>query len=184
MFFAISAPSGTGKTTIVQRLLKEFPQIDRSVSCTTRVPRAGEVDHVDYHFIDEAKFRQMVDHREFFEWEEVHGALYGTPKAPLLERRRKGQDTILDIDTRGAINLKRDYPDSCLVFLMPPSLEELEKRLRQRQTEAESALKRRLENARREMAEHGPFDFVVVNDDIERAYQEVRGILLQRKKVK
>lgn len=119
----------------------------------------------------------MVGQGLFFEWEEVHGALYGTPKAPILKRRDEGLDTILDIDTRGALNLKKTYPDSRLIFLMPPSIEALEQRLRQRKTEGEFSLKRRMENARREMGEKDKFDYVIINDDLDRAYQELRNII-------
>ncbi len=119
----------------------------------------------------------MVNQGEFFEWEEVHGDFYGTPKGPLILRREQGKDTILDIDMRGALNLKRAYPDSHLIFLLPPSLEALEKRLRSRKTEGEAALQRRLENARREIAEKDNFDYVIMNDDIDRAYNELRRII-------
>ena len=177
LFFVVSAPSGTGKTTLVNRLLAEFPEIRRSVSCTTRPPRHGEKEGVDYYFIDDGKFREMVNQGLFFEWEEVHGAFYGTPKAPIIKRRDDGLDTILDIDTRGALNLKRAYPDSRLIFLMPPSIEVLEQRLRRRKTEEEVSLKRRMENARREMIEKDKFDYVIINDELDRAYQELRNII-------
>lgn len=177
LFFVVSAPSGTGKTTLVNRLLAEFPEIRRSVSCTTRPPRHGEKEGVDYYFIDDGKFREMVVQGLFFEWEEVHGAFYGTPKAPIIKRRDDGLDTILDIDTRGALNLKRAYPDSRLIFLMPPSIEVLEQRLRRRKTEEEVSLKRRMENARREMIEKDKFDYVIINDELDRAYQELRNII-------
>lgn len=180
-FFVLSAPSGSGKTTLLNRLLAEFPDLVLSVSCTTRKMRPGERDGVDYRFVSEAEFRRMVEGGEFFEWEEVHGALYGTPKGPVLERRAKGQDTVLDLDTRGALNFKRAYPESGLIFIAPPSLDELEKRLRRRQTEAETSLQRRLENARREIAEKDRFDYVIINDDLDRAYVELKGIFLRSK---
>lgn len=176
-FFVISAPSGTGKTTLVSRLLREMPDLGRSVSWTTRPPRAGEKEGIDYHFIDEKTFREMAHEDRFFEWEEVHGFFYGTPKEPLLERRKKGKDTVLDIDTRGALNLKQAFPESCLIFLLPPSLAVLEERLRSRRTEEEVSLKRRMENARREIAEKDKFDYVIINDDLDRAYREVKKII-------
>lgn len=180
-FFVISAPSGTGKTTIVQRLLKEFPDLHRSISCTTRAKRPGEKNGQDYLFVDENSFREMVNCGDFFEWEEVHGALYGTPKGALLKAREGGGDTVLDIDTRGALNLKKSFPDSCLIFLLPPSLQVLEERLRSRQTEEAVSMKRRLENARREMGEKKNFNYVIINDDLNRAYEEVRDIILRKK---
>jgi guanylate kinase len=177
--FVVSAPSGAGKTTLLNRLLAEFPDIARSVSCTTRPPRTGEKEGVDYLFVSEERFREMVKSDQFFEWEEVHSYFYGTPKGPLGDRRRKGLDTVLDIDTRGAMSVRRAYPDACLIFLMPPSIEALESRLKARQTEAPKALKTRLDNARREMAEKDRFDYVIINDDIDRAYQELRDVIDQ-----
>lgn len=182
--FVVSAPSGTGKTTLVARLLKEMPDIEKSLSCTTRPPRAGEKDGVDYRFIDQKMFQEMINQELFFEWEEVHGFLYGTPEAPLLERRKDGKDTVLDIDVRGALNLKKRFPDSCLVFLMPPSLEVLEERLRKRRTEAEEILRRRLENARRELGEKEKFDYAIINDDLEKAYQELKTIVVKERREK
>jgi guanylate kinase len=155
----------------------------RSVSCTTRPPRAGEKEGVDYLFIDEPTFRDMVKNDLFFEWEEVHSYFYGTPKGPLNDRRQKGLDTVLDVDTRGAMSLRRAYPDACLIFLMPPSLEALETRLKKRQTEAPAALKRRLDNARREMAEQDKFDYVIINDDLDRAYSELKQVISERRRV-
>ena len=181
-FFTLSAPSGTGKTTLLMRVLREFPDLERSVSCTTRPPRPGEKDGVSYRFVDEKTFREMIQNDGFFEWEEVHGHFYGTPKAPLIARREKGRDTILDIDTRGAMSVKKSYPDSCAIFLMPPSIEVLEQRLRARQTESEASLARRLNNARMEMNEKNKFDYVIVNDELDRAFEEMkRLIVLERK---
>ncbi len=177
-FFVLSAPSGAGKTTLVNRLLKDIPDIECSISCTTRKPRAGEREGVDYYFVGEEKFRDMIAAGEFFEYEDVHGYFYGTPKAPLMKRRDAGLDTVLDVDTRGALSVKKAFPDSLTVFLMPPSLEALEERLRRRQTENEASLKRRLKDAQEQLLEKDHFDRVVINDDIERAYAEVRDIIL------
>ena len=179
--FVVSAPSGAGKTTLLNRLLADFPDIARSVSCTTRPPRSGEKEGVDYFFVDEKTFREMAQKDEFFEWEEVHSYFYGTPKAPLVERRKKRLDTVLDIDIRGAMSVRRSFPGACLIFLMPPSIEALEARLKGRQTEAPEALKRRLENARLEMAEQDKFDYVIINDDIDRAYAELKTIISRRR---
>jgi guanylate kinase len=181
--FVVSAPSGAGKTTLLNRLLADFPDMARSVSCTTRPPRAGEKEGVDYYYVDEKSFREMAQKDEFFEWEEVHSFFYGTPKAPLIDRRRKGLDTVLDIDTRGAMSVRRSFPDAVLIFLMPPSIEALEARLKGRQTEAPGALKKRLENARAEMAEQDKFDYVIINDDVDQAYSELKKIISERSKV-
>ncbi|QQR79781.1 MAG: guanylate kinase [Deltaproteobacteria bacterium] len=177
-FFVLSAPSGAGKTTLVNRLLKDIPHVECSISCTTRKPRQGEVDGVDYYFISTEKFQTMIGLGEFFEYEEVHGYFYGTPKGPLMERRQQGQDTILDLDTRGALSVKKSFPDSLTIFLMPPSLEVLEERLRKRQTENEASLQRRLKDAQDQLLEKEKFDRVVINDKIDRAYEEVKNIIL------
>lgn len=176
-FFVLSAPSGAGKTTLINRLLVEFPDMERSVSCTTRKPRVEEREGVDYHFVGEGLFREMIGKDLFFEWEKVHGAYYGTPKGPLLKRRSEGKDTILDIDTRGALNLKKSFGDAILIFLMPPSLDALEKRLRHRKTETEESIQRRLEDARSQIAEKEKFDYVIINDDIHRAYEAIKTII-------
>lgn len=178
----MSAPSGTGKTTLVKRLLKDNPDIEHSISCTTRKPRAGEQDGIDYRFLDEDTFRGMIRQDEFFEWEEVHGSLYGTPKEPLLTWRAQGKDAVLDIDIRGALNFKSKYPDTFTIFLVPPSLEVLEQRLKSRMTEGEASLKRRLDNARREIQEKDKFDCVIINKDLDRAYEEVKQAILQKRK--
>ena len=181
-FFTVSAPSGTGKTTLLRRLLSELPELKLSISCTTRSPRPGEKDGVDYHFVPEKEFREMISRGEFFEWEEVHGAHYGTPKHLILDRRLHGLDTILDIDVKGALNLKKAFPESCAIFLLPPSLGVLEERLRSRNTENQETLTRRLENAKREMGEKDRFDYVIINDEVDRAYDEMKRIVLDKKK--
>lgn len=162
---------------MVRRVLGEFPDLGRSISYTTRPPRVGERDGFDYYFVDEKSFREMVHGGRFFEWEEVHGALYGTPREPLTRRREEGKDTILDIDTRGALNLKESFPDSFLIFLSPPSLIALEERLRKRRTEEEGSLRRRLEDARREMEEKDRFDYVIMNDNLDLAYEKLKEII-------
>lgn len=181
MIFILSAPSGTGKTTLLKRLLAEFPKIGRSVSCTTRPPRSEERDGRDYYFVDEKKFRRMVKEGRFFEWEEVHGFFYGTLREHLIGCQGEGKDTVLDIDTRGALNVKKEFPGARLIFLMPPSLQVLEERLRRRQTEGEDSLKLRLEDARREIAEKDRFDYVIVNDDLDQAYEGLRRIVLRER---
>ena len=176
-FFVISAPSGTGKTTIARKILEKISGCRRSVSATTRSPRPGEQSGIDYHFVDEAAFRGMVERGELFEWEEVHGALYGTPRKNLREAEESRIDLLLDIDTRGALSVKQAFPQSCLIFLKPPSWEVLEERLKGRKTEAGESLKRRLEAARREMAEQNKFDYVIINDELEKTVAEVKGVM-------
>lgn len=180
-FFVISAASGTGKTTLVKRLLQEVPGLKLSVSYTTRPRRPGETEGFDYRFIDRDTFQEMVKRQDFFEWEEVHGSCYGTPKDPLMESRRKGIDTLFDVDTRGAQNIKKKFPDSVLIFLLPPSVEVLSERLKQRHTEDAQALKRRIEEGKQQIAEKGRFDYNVVNDDVDRAFNELKGIVLSQR---
>lgn len=179
-FFVISAASGTGKTTLVKRLLQEVPDLKLSVSCTTRPRRPGETEGFDYHFIDQTTFQEMVKRQEFFEWEEVHGSCYGTPKA-FMESRRRGIDTLFDVDTRGAQNIKKKFPDSVLIFLLPPSVEVLTERLKQRHTEDAQALQRRIEEGKQQMDQKDKFDYTVVNDNVDRAFNELKGIILSQR---
>lgn len=178
LFIVISAASGTGKTTLVKRLLEEVPGLSLSVSCTTRPKRPGEKSGVDYSFIPQSSFLEKIKQGEFFEWEKVHGSYYGTPKAPFMENRRRGVDTLFDVDTRGALNIKKQFPDSVLIFLLPPSFEALTERLKQRHTEDERALKRRINEGKQQMDQKDKFDYTVVNDDIDRAFTELKGIIL------
>lgn len=180
-FFVISAPSGTGKTTVVKRILKEVPDCVRSVSMTTRKRRQDEQEGIDYRFVDPETFRKKIDEGDFFEWEEVHGHLYGTPRSLLEEARLQGKSVILDIDVRGALSVKRAYPDSCLIFLKPPSKEVLERRLKGRKTEQEEALRARLKAAERELEEQKNFDYVIINDDLEKAIGEVRKLIEEKR---
>lgn len=177
LFFVISAPSGTGKTTLVRKILNEIPNTVPSISVTTRPPRPGEKEGVDYYFVSQEKFKEMKDRREFFESEEVHGYLYGTPRAALEKAQQNGKIIVLDIDVRGALTFKKNYPESCLVFLSPPSQAVLERRLRSRRTEPEASLKRRLEAAAVEMREKEKFDCVIINDDLENAFRETQKVL-------
>jgi guanylate kinase len=144
-----------------------------SVSVTTRAPREGEVDGVDYHFVDQPTFRGMVESGELLEWAEFAGNLYGTPRDPVIEQVAQGKVVVLDIEVQGALQVKSKVPDALLVFLVPPSFEALEKRLRGRGTDDDRAVERRLRAAREEMAQQDAFDAVVVNDDLERCTAEV-----------
>ncbi len=176
--FVLSAPSGAGKTTLVKRLLEEFPDFGYSISCTTRAPRAGEEDGRDYHFLTVDEFRRTRDAGGFAEWAEVHGNFYGTPLAPLRDILEKGRDVLLDVDVQGAAQLKLSLANACLVFILPPSLEELERRLRSRGTDSEDVIARRLANARGEIAGGRWFDHVLVNDDLDRACDHLRALYL------
>jgi guanylate kinase len=176
--FVISAPSGAGKTTLCKRLLREVPGIEFSVSCTTRAPRDGERAGVDYHFVDRAEFERRRRRGEFVEWARVDGQLYGTSAEKVKEAIALGRDILLDIDTQGAGHIRRLMPDAVLIFIMPPSLEALGERLLKRGTEGADALARRLSLARGEVVKAPRYDYVIVNDDLEAAYDRLRAIVL------
>ena len=174
----ISAPSGAGKTTLIRKLTAEFPGFTYSISFTTRSPRAGEVNGRDYHFTTREDFIARRDRHEF-EWAEVHGNLYGTPLAPVLEAQRAGRDILFDIDVQGAAQLHLSLPSAHFVFILPPSMEELEKRLRGRGTDTDEVIRVRLADARQEIREARWFDSLILNDDLDRAYQDLRAAYLQ-----
>lgn len=188
LLLIVSAPSGAGKTTLCDRLLAEFPSMAYSVSCTTRAPRAGEVDGEDYHFLSEAEFRRRLDAGDFLEHATVHGHLYGTPRSLVEGALRAGRDVLMDIDVQGAAQIRdaarrappedpvrRGYVD---VFIAPPSLAVLRQRLVGRGTDAPEVVERRLRKAEAEMARSGDYMHVVVNDDLEEAHARMRGIFL------
>lgn len=174
----LSAPSGAGKSTLTQRLRSEFPNFGYSISCTTRQPRAGEIDGRDYHFISHEEFERRRTANYFAEWAEVHGNYYGTPLAPLREMLDKGQDVIFDIDVQGAAQMKLTLAEALFVFILPPSMLELENRLRSRGTDSEETIARRMANATGEMREAHWYDALVVNDDLDRAYDALRATYL------
>lgn len=175
--FIISAPSGAGKTTVIKKLLGTVADLSLAVSFTTRKKRPGEVDGVDYRFVDKAEFEDMVGKGGFVEWAEVHGEFYGTPKNDIDGVVSLGGDILLDIDIQGAVKVKKKYPDAISIFLLPPSLEDLEKRIKERGVNNKDDLKRRLDNARLEMARRHEYDYQVVNDSIDEAVDEVADII-------
>ncbi|MBI4373305.1 MAG: guanylate kinase [Deltaproteobacteria bacterium] len=177
ILFAVSAPSGAGKTTICKRILSELGGIVGSISVTTRGKRVGERDRFDYYFVDEERFREMQDQGELYEWQEIHGHFYGTPRKSFEEATRSGNDVLFDIDTRGALTIKRDFPESCLIFLKPPSPDVLEKRLKGRKTEEDDSLARRLRAAGEELKQQDQFDYVIINDNLEDAVREIHTII-------
>ncbi len=173
----LAGPSGVGKGAISQKLFERVPGLWASVSYTTRDPRPAEVDGVDYHFVTRPEFEALRDAGGFLEWFEVFGDLKGTPRAPVTERLAAGGDVLLEIDVQGALKVKREFPEAVLVFVKPPSPEELRRRLATRGTETPDDLERRLAEAAAEEARAPEFDAVVVNDDLERVVAEVAGIL-------
>jgi len=174
----LSAPSGAGKTTLIGRLLKVFPDIGLSVSYTTRAPRPGEVPGKDYHFVTPKRFDRMRVSDAFAEWARVHGFLYGTPRISLEQNIRRGRDVLLDIDVQGARKIKRQYQGAVSVFLLPPSWRELEKRLALRGTDRRTTIRRRLENAKREIREIIRYDYFVVNREIREALDSLKSIVV------
>jgi guanylate kinase len=168
ILFILSAPSGAGKTTISSRALKSIPGLEMSVSCTTRAPRAGEVAGRDYTFLEPGEFEARRTRGEFAESAEVHGFLYGTPRAPIDRALAAGRDMLLDIDVQGARQMKSGYgAEAVAVFVLPPSEEELERRLRSRGTDSDEVIRRRLERARAEMEQYRSYDYYLINRDVE-----------------
>ena len=163
--FVISSPSGGGKTTVVKRLLRRFPQLVRSVSVTTRPPRRGERAGREYHFVPRAAFERLKRSGQLLEWANVHGASYGTPREPVEQALARGRDVVLSIDVQGARQIRRALGrQAVLIFLLPPSMEALRQRLRRRRTETETAIRRRLTTAKRELSWAGRYDYRLVND--------------------
>lgn len=168
ILFIVSAPSGAGKTTISARALREIAGLEMSISCTTRAPRAGEVDGRDYTFLDRTEFEGRRASGAFAESAEVHGFLYGTPRAPIESALREGRDMLLDVDVQGARQMKQRYGDDAVaVFVLPPSGAELERRLRSRGTDPDEVIRRRLERARAEMKEYRSYDYYLVNRHVD-----------------
>jgi guanylate kinase len=174
-----SAPSGSGKTTIVKQLLKRFPQFEFSISATSRQPRGQEQNGVDYHFMSNEEFKERVARGEFVEWEEVYaGTCYGTLKSEMERIWAKGNVIIFDVDVMGGINLKKLFgEDACSMFIMPPSVEELERRLRGRGTDTEEVIQKRIAKAEFELSKAPEFDHIVVNDVLEDAVEEATTII-------
>lgn len=178
----VSAPSGAGKTTLCSAILKGLDSIAFSISYTTRKPRGGEVDGVDYYFVSEERFKEMIERGEFAEWAVVHGNYYGTSRKTIDDLMERNIDVLLDIDVQGAKQIKALYPEAVLVFIMPPSFEELKKRLYTRGAEN---LELRLRRAFEEMREYSFYDYVIINDNLERAISDLRAIIIsERLKVK
>jgi len=173
----LAAPSGTGKTTIAHALVERFEHFVFSVSATTRRARTGEVDGRDYEFVSRERFRAMIDADELVEWAEVHGNLYGTPARNLKAAQDRGEHVVLDIDVQGARQIRKRIPEAVLVFIFPPSAQALWSRLTARGTERLDEVRRRLRAGRRELEEAQHFDYIVVNEDLERAVARVRAIV-------
>ncbi len=173
----VSGPSGTGKGTVCAALLARYPQIAYSVSATTRAPRPGEKEGVNYYFLDKPVFEKMIADGELLEWAEVFGNYYGTPFRKIQDRLAAGQDILLEIDTQGAMNVKKRFPNGIFIFLLPPSIAELERRIRGRGADDEESIRRRLASSAGEIAVAKEYRYVVVNEEVERSVETIRCIL-------
>jgi guanylate kinase len=177
LLFVVSAPSGAGKSSLVQALLREDSGLRLSVSYTTRPPRPGEANGREYHFVDEKTFMAMLERGEFLESAEVHGNRYGTAHAALAQALEQGADVVLEIDWQGAEQVRRLIPESIGIFILPPSLAELERRLRSRAQDSEAVIRRRMENAREEVAHAPEFKYAIINKDFDCARQDLAAIV-------
>jgi len=175
--YVVAAPSGAGKTTLVRLLLEHEPEVQLSISTTTRDPRPGEADGREYHFVDVAAFRAMIERHDFLEWAQVHGNFYGTSKKWIAERLAAGADVLLEIDWQGAQQVRAQFPQAIGVFILPPSMDELARRLNQRGTDSSEVVARRLAAAQAEMRHVGEFDYVIINDRLEQALEELRAVV-------
>lgn len=177
LIVVVSAPSGAGKTTLCQEAARRVPRLVHSVSYTTRAPRLDEQDERDYHFVDEATFRKMIEAGDFAEWAAVHGHLYGTSRLLLEKQFAEGLDVILDIDTQGAAILRRVYPGAAFVFVVPPTFALLETRLRQRRSDPQQEIRQRLARAREELQHYREYRYIVVNDIFDDAVKQLSSII-------
>lgn len=176
--FVISAPSGSGKTTLVRRLLDTLDDVQFSISFTTRSVRGSERDGIDYHFIAEESFRSKIEDGEFLEWAEVHGNLYGTSRIETERVRAGGEDILMDVDVQGATQVRKAQPDAVTLFIMPPSFGVLEDRLRGRRQDSDKVIEGRLNEARHEIHHYKDYDYVLVNDSVERTSELFKAIVL------
>ncbi|MCG6656637.1 guanylate kinase [Halomonas campisalis] len=179
--FIVSAPSGAGKTTLVRELIESLDGIQVSVSHTTRARRRGEVDGVNYHFVEVAAFEAMIERGEFFEYARVFDNYYGTSRPAVEAMLNAGQDVILEIDWQGARQVRQQMPDAVSIFILPPSREELERRLASRGTDEHATIERRMRDAVSEMSHHEEYDYLVINDDFTTALRELQSLVISRR---
>lgn len=177
LLIVLSGPSAAGKGTVCKALLAKHPEIALSVSCTTRAPRCGEREGVNYFFKSETEFKRLIREDEFLEYAHVYGNYYGTPKSFVASKLEEGRDVMLEIDVQGALKAKKIFPDGVFIFLVPPSMEELERRIRGRATESEEQISERLSKAKSEMEHVERYDYVIVNDRIDRVVEEIESII-------
>jgi guanylate kinase len=176
--FVISGPSGSGKSTLIREVRQRVQGLGYSISHTSRLPRGQEKNGVEYHFLSKQAFQKMIDNGEFVEWAEVYQDLYGTSVSSLRGQITKGLDVIMDIDVQGARNIKQHFKDAVLIYVLPPSLEILEKRLRERRTDDEKAIRTRLKKAEKEIKNCVSYDYLLFNDQLDQAVEELKSILI------
>lgn len=181
LLYVVSGPSGTGKTTLCKELIKRIPDLSFSISYTTRPPRRNEKSGKDYYFVTQETFEKMIDRQEFAEWAEIYGNLYGTARLSIEQALTKGHDLIFDIDSQGAQQLKRTYPLGVSIFLLPPSVSELEKRLCNRKTDSQETIRKRLNKARQEISQVEFYEYVVINKVLEETLHVLQSIIVAEK---
>lgn len=174
----LSGPSGSGKSTVRAKLLTIFPDIEFSISYTTRQPRKEKGDKSDYHFITRTQFEEMIQKDKFVEWAEVHGDLYGTPVEQIISTLNKGRHILLEIDVQGGFSIKKKFPEAILVFIISPTLEELEKRLKERAMNSTTEIKKRLQVAKKEIVEAKNYDFIVINESLKHCIEQIKSIII------
>lgn len=174
---AISSPSGGGKTTVVKQILKEFPEIVFSVSVTTRPQRQNEINGVEYFFVSEGDFEKKIANKEFIEWERFYDYYYGTLKSFVDDNISIGKSVLFEVDVKGALSLKKIYPESILIFIDPPSFEELVKRLKNRKTESAEDLQKRIDRAKMELSYKQKFDYIFINDEFDKVYKSIKVLI-------
>jgi guanylate kinase len=179
--FVISGPSGAGKTTLVQLLMERVPNLFFSISHTTRPPRENEKEGVDYYFIDDAAFQNMIRQNLFLEWADVHGSRYGTSRQMIQIAEKEKKDLVLDVDVQGAASVRKALPDAVTIFIMPPSYQSLRERMLQRGTDNEMQIEQRLENALQEIQRYREYDYIVVNEEIVPTLENLSGIIRERR---
>lgn len=181
ILIVLSGPSGTGKGTICRELLRSCPNLQYSISATTRTPRTGETNGVNYLFIPQKKFKDMINANEFLEWAEVYGNYYGTPRRYVTDMLDSGKDVILEIDTQGAMQIKNKFPQGVYIYIIPPSLDELANRIYKRGTDSMEAIKQRLSCVRSELSYVNSYNYIVVNDEVSRAVHKIESIIQAEK---
>jgi guanylate kinase len=181
LLFVVSAPSGAGKTTLCKEIISIVPGLQQSVSYTTRKPRPGEVHGRDYFFVDEQQFQDMIQRNEFAEWAPVYGHFYGTPRQALARMMEQGLDVLLEIDSQGAMQIKKRFEDAVYIYIMPPSIEALRLRLQHRAGDSPEEIQRRLQKAREEVWSYREYHYIVRNDDMKQALKELEAIFLSER---